>query len=82
MPYIKSDKRPQLDNVVKLMIVSDINTPGNLNYVLFRLARYIPPSYTNYRNFLGELHEAAEEIRRRMLVPYEEEKIEENGDVL
>jgi hypothetical protein len=30
---------------------------------------------------LGELNEASEEIRRRLLQPYEDLKIEENGDV-
>ncbi len=38
-------------------------------------------NYKTYSRFLAELHESSEEIRRRELVPYENEKIEENGDV-
>jgi len=50
--------------------------------VLFKYCKdYITPSYNNYKNFLGELNECAEEIRRRLLSKYEDKKIEENGDV-
>jgi hypothetical protein len=45
------------------------------------MALRLRPSYDNYKNFLGELEEAAQEIRRRLLVPYEEMKRQENGDV-
>jgi len=58
---------------------------------------HIKPSYNNYKTFMGEIYnaldsismgeykneyrEAAAEIRRRILGPYEDKKIEENGDV-
>jgi len=55
---------------------------GDLNYVLYAYCkRHIVPSYANYKNFLGELTEAAAEIRRRLLAPYEDGKIRENGDI-
>lgn len=55
---------------------------GDLNYILFKYAKYhIKPGYNEYKNFLGELNEAAEEIRRRLLVPYELKKQVENGEV-
>jgi len=41
----------------------------------------VSPSYNNYKNFCGELNECVAEIRRRILASYEDEKIEENGDV-
>jgi len=57
----------------------------------------VSPSYNNYKRFIGgledaaanttcreyrwELRECAAEIRRRLLGPYEDTKIAENGDV-
>ena len=40
-----------------------------------------PKGIDNYKNFIGELRQCANEIERRMLAPYEDEKIKENGDV-
>jgi len=58
---------------------------------------HIKPSYNNYKNFMGMIYEAAEKslptifkneyresaawIRIKLLIPYEEQKIIENGDV-
>ena len=82
MPYVKQDRRPDLDMVVKLMNDVEVVANGDLNYILFAYCkRHIKPSYNNYKNFMGELNEAAEEIRRRILAPYEDSKIIENGDV-
>jgi len=82
MPYVEQYKRPELDQVVDCMIMNDVRPDGRLNYVLFKLCREtIVPGYRNYRDFIAELNEAAAEIRRRFLVPYEDKKIVENGDV-
>jgi hypothetical protein len=55
---------------------------GDLNYVLFKFCKYhVQSSYNNYKNFCGELRQCATEIERRLLAPYEDEKIKENGDV-
>jgi hypothetical protein len=54
----------------------------DLNYVLFAYCKHmIKPSYANYKNFIGELEECVAEIRRRLLAPYEDKKIVDNGDV-
>ena len=82
MPYVKQEKRPHLDPLVDLMVALDIKADGDLNYVLFKYARRIEPSYNRLKNYRAELHEAAAEIKRRMLDPYEDQKIIENGDVL
>jgi len=83
VPYIPKDKRKDVDFVVEDAIYYGIKPDGTLNYLLCRLCkRTIEPSYANYKNFIGELEEAAAEIRRRFLVPYEEKKIKENGDIL
>jgi len=82
MPYIKEGKRLAMDMVVELMVDAGVEANGDLNYILYKFAKYhVKPGYGNYKNFLGELNEAGEEIRRRLLVPYEEKKITENGDI-
>jgi hypothetical protein len=81
MPYIRPNERPTLDEVEEFMNLRGVQADGDLNYILFRMALRLRPSYDNYKNFLGELEEAAQEIRRRLLVPYEEMKRQENGDV-
>jgi len=81
MPYIKKERRVIVDREVR-RLGQLINFDGDLNYLLFALCkRHVKPSYNNYKNFLGELTEAAEEIRRRILAKYEDGKIEEHGDV-
>lgn len=82
MPYIKQHLRDTMDSVVEQMKKAGVIADGDLNYILFKYCKnHIEPSYNNYKNFLGELNEAAEEIRRRLLAPYEDKKIVENGDV-
>jgi len=63
-------------------MIQEVGSNGTLNYVLFALCkRSVIPGYKNYRDFIGELNESAAEIRRRLLAPYENTKIIENGDV-
>jgi len=82
MPYIKQEDRPKMDKVVDAMVDAGVQANGDLNYILFALCkRCTNPSYNNYKNFLGEIHESAEEIRRRLLIPYENNKLITNGDV-
>jgi hypothetical protein len=82
MPYVKQERRPDLNKVVIAMTEASVKADGDLNYILYRFCKlHVSPGYNNYKNFLGELNEAAEEIRRRLLAPYEDKKIEENGDV-
>jgi len=81
MPYIKPERRAELDKLVDQLALT-LHYDGDLNYVLFALCRRgIKPSYNNYKNFLGEITESAEEIRRRILAGYEDKKIKEHGDV-
>lgn len=82
MPYIKQVNRPDMDKIVRLMELNRVKANGDLNYILFAYCkRYVKPSYNNYKNFCGELRQCATEIERRILGPYEDEKIKENGDV-
>lgn len=82
MPYVKKEKRPELDKIVELMQDQDVQADGDLNYILYAFCkRYVMPSYNSYKNYCGELRQCATEIERRLLADYEEEKIHENGDV-
>jgi hypothetical protein len=82
MPYIEQNKRPNLDIIVEEMLDAGLNKPdGNLNYVLFKLAKFIVPSYNNYKNFIGELNECVAEIRRKLLSSYEDIKEQQNGKI-
>lgn len=82
MPYIKRARREIMDKVVSEMWSAGVSANGDLNYILYAFCkRCVDPSYNNYKNFCGELRQCATEIERRLLGPYEDTKIEENGDV-
>ena len=55
--------------------------PGYVNYFLHKLAKDYCRNYAEIREFIGELECAKHEIYRRIAAPYEDKKIEENGDV-
>lgn len=82
MPYIKQENRHDCDVIVHEMKARSIKVNGDLNYILYAFCkRHVSPSYNNYKNFCGELRQCATEIERRILAPYEDAKIMENGDV-
>ena len=89
MPYIPQKRRTELDDYVSLLISaledpSDSFTAGELNYVITKIMLAVwnvRPSYTNAAHIVGILETLKLEYYRRAVVPYEEEKREENGDV-
>ena len=80
MPYIPKQDREQFD-------VSGLNpqTPGELNYVISQLsAQYLQHKglgYTNCNEIIGVLDCVKQEFYRRITAPYEDIKINENGDI-
>ena len=82
MPYIDSDHRPVLDAAIKS--VPENLTAGELNYVITRIIdkqlHFHGLSYTVMNWIVGVLECAKLELYRRMLAPYEDEKIKQNGD--
>lgn len=81
MPYIAALAREELD-----MMTRNTVTPGELNYwittdILRYLERKGELSYTNINEVIGVLECAKLELYRRLAVPYEDKKKEENGDV-
>jgi hypothetical protein len=81
MPYIWSKaERRRLDEILEKygMLLS---TKGNINYLLFKFAKDRCKDYEDYRAFIGELEACKLEVYRKLIGPYEDKKIKENGDV-
>lgn len=78
MPYVTNHEKLRLE-------AHDPETPGQLTYVLQQaLAQYIKTqglSYATLAECLGSLDGAGDDLKRRVLRPYEERKQRENGDV-
>ena len=85
MPYIEQRFRANLDYLIDEMLRYSLHREGFLNYTLFKLCKELNKgkfeSYSSYKSFIGELNECVAEIRRRLLAPYEDKKIDENGDI-
>ena len=81
MPYIKQSDREYIKPGSEFTPVE----PGQLNYQITCLIRtYIQAnglSYQRINDVLGALEGAKLEFYRRVAVPYEELKMQENGDV-
>lgn len=83
MPYIKQTERVNVlpDDPEGILT----NTPGHLNYVFTEIIKdYVDSNDLSYRiinDVLGALEGAKLEFYRRVAVPYENQKIRENGDV-
>lgn len=84
MPYIKGSSRDHLAARNTEDISELCYSPGDLNYVITKICDdYLGknPSYTHINEVIGVLECAKLEFYRRVAVPYEDKKIEENGDV-
>lgn len=86
MPYITQRSRDIIEEdnrIGKLFEVVD--TIGDLNYIFTRLCQeYLKRSgehYSTYNELVGVLECCKLELYRRKVSIYEDEKIEENGDV-
>jgi hypothetical protein len=79
LPYIETGDRPHFNNLPPVYSV------GELNYLLTRAAcQYAEGrglSYQTINDVIGALECAKQEFLRRVVGPYEDKKIEENGDV-
>jgi hypothetical protein len=76
VPYIPLDQRDAAK--------PDSSDPGSLTYLLYRHCLDALPENPRYRDFhsvIGALEAAKLEFYRRHVAPYEDQKIEENGDV-
>lgn len=85
MPYIRLAGRNRLDNGLHAMLQYMPVDAGELNYVLTRICdTFINTKGKNYQNLnevVGAIECVKQELYRRVIAPYENIKIEENGDV-
>lgn len=85
MPYIKRESRKEFDNNRVSYLVRIPSHAGELNYALTLLCKeYLEnkkKSYQTINDIIGALEGAKMEFYRRIVVPYEDTKILDNGDV-
>ena len=86
MPYIKN--QATRENISQHMeeVVATINNPGDLNFAITSLVTHYwkdaeVSNYVVLNDIMGALECAKAEFYRRVAVPYEKQKIKENGDV-
>ena len=87
MPYITQEDRPQYDEVIAELTRLLKGKPpesvdGHLNYVVTRIIKEVYPlRYYHINKAMGVLECIQHEFYRRVAAPYEDTKIEQNGDV-
>ncbi len=88
MPYITQDMRDRLDAPVQklcLLIGEQRGKAGQVNYVITKLLKHLISqqgcSYAILNEFIGALECCKLELYRRIVSPYEDYKITQNGDV-
>ena len=90
MPYIDKAKREGFENaltsiVARMLSEDEADRAGILNYCISTLiSKSLVSMGTNYvklNELIGMLECAKLELYRRVASPYEDEKVESNGDV-
>ena len=85
MPYIKTENRDHLEVEACEYGQANPRNCGELNYeITLLLKRYLQRKgacYQTYNDIIGALECAKLEIYRRKVIPYEDKKKLENGDV-
>lgn len=89
MPYIKPERKEHYLDFYNSLDSYQLLHPGELNFLLTRVCQHYlkswaqdgQPTYREYNDVIGALEACKLELYRRMVTPYEDKKIEENGDV-
>lgn len=87
MPYITAEARERIElSGTGVIAPREIKTVGELNYAITRLlTQFIQNSggvsYGSCAAARAACHDAADELYRRVVAPYEDAKRKENGDV-
>ncbi len=83
MPYILQERRNKYESLEDI-VPKDV-VKGELTYCFYHLAlQYINQTGERYQNIsdaIAALNDAAAEVRRRVLEPYEDKQIAKNGDI-
>jgi len=82
MPYIKESRKQEISAFGGCLRDS---SAGDINYLFTQLCQqYLKikgECYQTYNDLMGALEGAKLELYRRKIAPYEDKKIQENGDV-
>ena len=88
MPYIKQEDRTRYSAIEETIFRSWFDkepNAGELNYLFTVIIDHYMVSkgekYQHYNDVIGALEGCKLELYRRVVAPYEDEKLEENGDV-
>ena len=87
MPYINQTDRVKFNyalDVLAMLLKGNPNYEGDLNYCLGYLVTSLLQDnlrYAEVNRIIGALECAKLEIYRRLVAPYEDLKVDENGDV-
>lgn len=90
MPYIKQYERGQYDRLIQEVVDALTRSGGvkpnvgHINYVLSSILWKmfdLNPRYETANDLAGVLTCVQAEFQRRKVAPYEDKKIEENGDI-
>lgn len=87
MPYVNKHSRNKFDTEINMVlqgILKDSVNYGELNYVFSKICWELfdtDPCYNTANSILGVLEAVKQEFYRRKVAGYEEEKIQENGDL-
>lgn len=85
MPYIKDADKFLIDDCVSDGSWPVAHNAGELNYIFTTIAQIyvndIGERYQSYNDVIGALEACKLELYRRLVAPYEDKKIMENGDV-
>lgn len=88
MPYISREDRPQYQRVIEelaaLIPKERTARPGHMNYVFSLLIEKVygrELRYADHNEVVGLLHCVEQEFYRRKTAPYEDLKIESEGDL-
>ena len=89
MPYIPKESRIAYDPIIRqfvdtLKYAAEDKIDGHINYVFSSILKniYAPPSYYKYNRLIGVLECIKFEFYRRWISVYEEQKKNENGDII
>lgn len=84
MPYIPQHERPWLDELAEPLL-DRIDTEGQLVYVLYKLcygaALSSGGTFAQWNAVTGALESTKLELYRQWIATYEDNKLDENGDV-
>jgi len=85
MPYIPKERREALEQLHTSLRADRLENAGELNYAVTLLLKAYTEqkgrSYQTMNDVVGALEGAKAEYQRRVIAPYENLKILENGDV-